>query len=98
MITNTRETGKLEVRKDLEPNTDPGKFNLQIDNVTDPDAINVGDGGSTGEKVLNTGNHTVRETAGTATSLADYLKSIVCKGDNGTGAVVASSSGRRQGL
>ena len=93
MITNTRETGKLEVRKDLEPDTDPGKFNLQIDNVTDPDAINVGDGGSTGEQVLNTGNHTVRETAGTATNLADYLKSIVCKGDNGTGTVVASSSG-----
>ena len=38
MITNTRETGKLEVRKDLEPDTDPGKFNLQIDGVTDPDA------------------------------------------------------------
>ena len=93
VITNTRETGKLEVKKDLEPDTDPGKFNLQIDGTTDPDAVNVGDGGSTGEQVLNTGNHTVGETAGTGTSLANYLKSIVCKSDNGTGTVVASSYG-----
>ena len=49
-ITNTRETGKLEVVKDLNPSGDPGKFNLQIDGNTDPDAANVGDGGSTGEE------------------------------------------------
>ena len=95
MITNTRETGKLEVKKDLSPSTDPGKFNLQIDGTTDPDATNVGDGGSTGEETLNTGDHTVGETAGTSTDLADYQKSIECKADNGTGAVVASV-GRRQ--
>jgi hypothetical protein len=92
-ITNTRETGKLEVRKDLRPDTDPGRFNLQIDGTTDPDAIDVGDGGSTGEQVLNTGNHTVRETAGTGTSLTNYAKTIVCKGSNGTGSIVAQSSG-----
>ena len=33
-ITNTRKTGKLEVVKNLNPNTDPGKFNLQIDGTT----------------------------------------------------------------
>jgi hypothetical protein len=93
VVSNSRETGKLEVRKDLEPNTDTGKFNLQIDNVTDPDAVNVGDGGSTGEQVLNSGDHTVRETAGAGTRLADYKMSIVCKGGDGTGTVVASSSG-----
>ena len=37
-ITNSRETGKLEVVKDLNPSNDPGKFNLQIDGTTDPDA------------------------------------------------------------
>ena len=39
---------------------------------------------------MNTGNHTVGETAGTDTDLADYQKSIECKADNGTGAVVAA--------
>ncbi len=92
MITNTRETGKLEVRKSLSPTDDPGKFNLQIDGTTDPDAGNVGNGGSTGEQTLNTGSHTVGETAGTSTALADYQKSIVCKDDNGTGTTVAETS------
>ena len=52
-ITNTRETGKLEVVKDLNPSTDSGTFNLQIDGTTEK--ANAGDGGSTGEKTLNTG-------------------------------------------
>ncbi len=39
---------------------------------------------------MNTGTHTVGEAAGTGTDLADYQKSIECKADNGTGAVVAS--------
>ena len=47
VITNTRETGKLEVQKDLSPRTDGGLFNLQIDGSTDGEATNVGDGGST---------------------------------------------------
>ena len=38
----------------------------------DANAANVGDGGSTGEETLNTGTHTVGETAGTGTDLADY--------------------------
>ena len=38
VITNTRETGKLEVTKALSPSTDPGLFNLQIDGTTDADA------------------------------------------------------------
>ncbi len=89
-ITNTRETGKLEVKKSLSPTDDPGLFNLQIDGSTDPDATNVGNGGSTGEETVNTGTHTVGEIAGTSTSLANYQKSIECKANNGTGSVVAS--------
>ena len=92
-ITNTRETGKLEVVKKLNPSTDPGKFNLQIDGNTDPQGANVGDGGSTGEETLNTGTHNVGEAAGTGTSLTNYAKSIVCKTNNGSGSTVAQSSG-----
>lgn len=83
-------TGRLEVVKDLVPSTDPGLFNLQIDSVAQ--ATNVGDAGSTGEEVVNAGDHTVGETAGTATSLSNYSTSIVCKDLNGSGATVASSS------
>ena len=89
-FNNVRQTGKLEVKKSLSPTGDPGKFNLQIDGTTDANATNVGNGGSTGEETLPTGNHTVGEVAGTSTDLADYQKSIECKADNGTGAVVAS--------
>lgn len=88
-------TGKLEVIKDLVPDNDTGLFNLQIDGQTE--AANVGDGGSTGEKIVSAGtsnsvNHTVGETAGTNTSLGDYTSSIVCKDLNGTGSIVAQSN------
>src|SRR5205814_2175811 len=96
-ITNTRETGKLEVVKDLNPSTDPGKFNLQIDGSTDADAANVGDGGWTGEETLNTGTHTVGETAGTATSLGDYQKSISCVDTANGDAAAGSTSGDSAG-
>ncbi len=92
VITNTRQTGKLEVVKDLIPDSDPGKFNLQIDGATAGTGANVGDGGTTGEQTLNTGTHTVGETAGTGTDLGDYTKSIECKDANGTGSVVAGPS------
>ena len=76
-ITNTRETGRLEVVKDLIPATDPGTFDLQIDGSTEKqDAV---DGDTTGEKTLNTGPHTVGELAGSAaTDLDDYQKAIRC--------------------
>ena len=41
-ITNTRETGKLEVKKNLSPTNDPGQFDLQIDGITDPTHEAVG--------------------------------------------------------
>ena len=90
--TNTREQGKIELKKDLNPNDDPGLFDLAIkkgttDVATKTDAT---DGGSTGETPVNTGTYNVSEAAGTSTDLADYQKSITCKDENGTGAVVAS--------
>ena len=75
-ITNTRETGTIEVIKDLEPDGDPGLFNLQIDGTTEEG--NAGDGGTTTALPFNTGTHSVGETAGTGTSLDDYEKSISC--------------------
>src|SRR5204862_2636611 len=95
--TNTRETGKLEVVKDLNPSTDGGKFNLQIDGSTDPDAANIGDGGSTGETTLNTGTYSVGETAGTSTSLADYQKAISCVATANGDAAAGSTSGDSAG-
>ena len=92
-ITNTRQTGNLEVVKDLNPAADPGKFNLQIGGITDPDAANVGDGGSTGQQTLDTGTYAVGETAGTGTSLGNYASTIVCRADNGLGAIVVQGSG-----
>ena len=62
---------KLTVNKVLEPPSDPGKFNLQIDAVTK--AANVGNGGTTGAVVVSVGAHTVGETAGTDTNLSDYV-------------------------
>ena len=92
-ITNTRETGKLEVKKNLIPTNDPGLFDLQIDGVTDPDADGVGHNGTTGEKTLNTGTHTVGEAAGNgATDLADYDKSIVCVDTANANQQVAATS------
>ena len=78
-ITNTRETGTIVVTKNLNPNTDPGKFNLQIDGSS-PNAgsQNVGNGGTTGAVTVNTGSHSVGETGGTGTSLSNYTSSISC--------------------
>ena len=89
-----RETGKIELKKDLTPDDDPGRFNLLIkQGATSIDTENnAGEGGTTGENTVNTGTYQVSETAGTTpvTDLNDYQKSIVCKAGNGTGATVAT--------
>ena len=90
-ITNTRKTGKLEVVKKVNPTNDPGRFDLRIDNTVQKDEAAHND--STGEKTLNTGTHTVAETADAETNLNDYTSAIECKGANGAGTVVAQTSG-----
>jgi hypothetical protein len=93
-ITNTRKPGRLEVVKDVVPDSDPGKFNLIIKNSlggTIDFAGSVGDNGTTGENALTAGTYQVSETDGFNTSLSDYTSSISCRGNNGTGSVVASS-------
>jgi prealbumin domain-containing protein len=81
-FTNTKNTppppptGTIKVTKKLLPSTDSGKFNLLIDGATK--AANVGDGGTTGTQTVNTGAHTVGESAGTGTSLSNYDSSLTC--------------------
>src|SRR5207249_4688149 len=89
-ITNTRNTGSIEVRKTLSPTSDPGKFNLQIDGTTK--ATDAGNGDTTGAITVNTGtNHSVAELAGTGTTLGDYTSSIACT-RNGSGAESGSGT------
>ena len=84
---------KLTVIKQLNPTTDTGKFNLLIDGVAK--AQNVGHNGTTGAQQVALGSHTVSETAGTSTSLSDYLSKINCGGAdvNGTSTTVSFASG-----
>ena len=86
--------GKIELKKDLSPDNDPGRFNLLIkQGATSIDTENnAGEGGTTGENTVNTGTYQVSETGWNdpVTDLADYQKSIVCKDQNGTGATVAT--------
>ena len=95
-IINVRETGQLELIKDLVPSDDGGLFNLFIKTdgggETVDSAPNIGDGGTTGANTVNTGTYEVSETAGTETSLDDYTSSVSCV-DRGTTNVVANGTG-----
>ena len=52
-FTNTRDTGTIEVVKELDPPGDPGLFDLIVDATTE--ATDVGDGGTTGAITVDTG-------------------------------------------
>jgi len=97
-ITNTKKTqatGKLEVVKNLEPSSDPGRFNLFIKqgSTTIDSESNEGDGGSTGERTVAAGTYEVSETAVAGTNLGDYDKSISCKDGNGAEIAKGGSDG-----
>jgi Prealbumin-like fold domain len=68
----------LRVTKHLIPSYDPGRFNLQIDGVTQ--AANIGDTGTTGPITVSAGDHTISETAGANTILDanHYTTQISC--------------------
>jgi hypothetical protein len=67
----------IEVRKIIAPSDDPGRFDLQVDDVTEK--TDASDGETTGPVSVATGtNHSVGELAGTGSSLADYSSSISC--------------------
>jgi len=66
----------IKVCKELLPADDSGVFNLQLDGTTE--FADAGDGDCTAAVEVATGTHTVSETAGTGTSLADYNPMITC--------------------
>jgi hypothetical protein len=83
-FTNQRKTGTITVKKQLEPATDSGKFDLQVDGKDV--AQQVGNGGY-GSLTVPTGTHTVGEYGA---NLGDYVRYTKClKGTT----VVAEGSG-----
>jgi hypothetical protein len=81
----------LEVKKALVPANDVGLFNLKIEGTTY--ATNVGNNGTTGAVYIDdTKDITVAETAGTATTLASYTTSVICKNNNGNGQTVETGN------
>ena len=99
-----RESGYIEVVKDLVPTNDLGRFNLQIDAANK--ATDVGDGGTTSPVEVTAGTsgnpddtHTVGETAVAGTDLALYTTTISCvdRGEddfNDTGSPLTQSGPR----
>jgi hypothetical protein len=69
---------RLVVRKELEPSSDPGRFNLLVDGTTV--LAGAGDGASR-TLAVRPGVHTVSETAVAGTNPADYLSNVDCKRD-----------------
>ncbi len=51
--------GSITIVKVLNPASDPGRFNLEIDGATAGGAAAVGDGGTTGTIAVDSGRHTV---------------------------------------
>src|SRR5207245_6363554 len=72
------------------PSAGTGLFNLQIDGVTKAPPGGGGNGGTTGPVVVSIGSHTVGETAGTNTSLSDYISKVEC--DSGKGSADPATS------
>jgi hypothetical protein len=80
------------VNKVCVPTSDPGAFNLQIDAATAGTGANAACGGTTGVVVSSVGSHTVGETAGTNTDLANYVSAI--GGDCATNGSITLSAGQ----
>ena len=66
----------LTVTKLCVPETDPGLFNLLLDGSPIPNGTNVPCGQSSGPFETAAGTHTVSESAGTGTSLANYTSAF----------------------
>ena len=91
-ITNTRPgqlTGTLVVNKVCDPTTDGGRFDLEIDTIPFADRPC---GGSTGEVTVSAGPHTVSESGGTGTSLADYTTAFSTNCSGGSVTVPAGAT------
>jgi uncharacterized repeat protein (TIGR01451 family) len=86
-VTNKRKP-QVKVTKQLNPTTDPGTFDLQVNGETKKSAASHG--GTTGFVTVPVGNVSVGELAGTGISLGDYGTQIAC-GSKGDGAAGATS-------
>jgi uncharacterized repeat protein (TIGR01451 family) len=76
-FTNTRDTGTIEVIKNINPTDDEGTFDLRISGVTKKEDASHGD--TTGAVQVVTGNYDVSELAGDVnTSLSDYSTTLTC--------------------
>ena len=82
VVTN-KEQPQVKVTKDLEPSSDPGRFDLQIGGTTRKE--DAGDGGTTGfVHVAPTGSLTVGEVAGDgSTDLGKYTSAVACDSEKG---------------
>ena len=89
-VLNRQPAAELTVIKHLEPSDDAGKFNLEINGQVEKS--DAGNEDSTPTLTLPLGPHTVSETAGTGTDLADYDTSIQCV-DLANDKVVAENTG-----
>lgn len=87
--------GSITIVKVLNPNTDPGRFDLQIDRHTAGTAAAVGDGGTTGTIAVDAGRRTVGEAGAKGTKLGDYDVQIACRVGSD---VVAGGSGSELSL
>ena len=83
----------LRVDKRLEPEDDPGQFQLHIDAAVQLRGANTRQANSTGDQQVTPGQHTVSETAIPPTTLDAYDSSIVCRTGGGGGDVVAQGPG-----
>lgn len=74
---NTRDTGTIEVIKNINPTDDAGVFDLKISGTTHKEDASHGD--TTGAVQVTTGSYDVSELAGDAnTDLADYSSRLTC--------------------
>lgn len=82
----------LKVVKILNPVTDPGRFNLLVNNQIK--AVDQGNNGSTGLIPLPVGTYTASETAGAGTALENYTRTF--SGDcNATGSVTLKNADKK---
>jgi uncharacterized repeat protein (TIGR01451 family) len=83
----------LRIDKLVEPTSDPGRFNLEIDGVPAGTGRDVGHLGTTGDVAVTPGRHRVGEEGVDGTSLAYYDTTIVCRGDGGLGPATSAFQG-----
>ncbi|MDH5282043.1 MAG: hypothetical protein OEW52_13015, partial [Thermoleophilia bacterium] len=96
-FTNTLITGKIELVKDFDVNSPANaRASLFIKNsdntVTVGSKSDAADSETTGEKTVVPGSYNISETAGSNTSLSDYVTTVACVNEASSNAVVTVSS------